>query len=134
MSAVTLALINEQDYLGFDYVDAQIEDAQVGDVVSLSYDFGAGPKKIVGTFGGTETRESGERFVWVTEQDAERTRYAIPEGMVEALRIEAKASSLPLTSAGAGASRKRHNLTESHDHRSTYGRVCARLDYEGMIA
>jgi hypothetical protein len=178
MSAVTLAVQMENDYLGFDFAEEMVENANVGDVVTLTYDFGDGPRRVVGTYEGRETRDSGEVFVWVLERDAAQARYAIPMGMVEGLRIEARATSLPeqgervvlacddkecgatVTNVPADASpddrrcprchgathevtnaatakaigtatKPRHDL--SHHLRSREGRVCARLDYEGMV-
>lgn len=154
MAAVTLAVQMENEYLGFDFVDEMIQEANVGDVVTLTYDFGAGLQKIVGTYEGRETRESGETFLWVREQDKGKTRYAIPTGMVEGLRVEARAENLPValrpathqpqdngpvegptTKQGTLPAyiAKRQNLTESHHLRSREGRTCARLDYEGMM-
>jgi hypothetical protein len=136
MAAVTLAFTSEQEYLGFDVVDAQIEDAHVGDVVSVNYDFGAGIRKIVGEFEGTETRDSGEVFVWVREADKTHTRYAIPEAMVETLRIEARKESLPtVETAAARVTPKRARAHRTLDGlpSAAYGRACARLDYEGAV-
>lgn len=135
MAAVTLAVQMENEYLGFDFAEEMVAEARVGDIVTLTYDFGSGPQRIVGTYEGRETRDSGETFVWVTEKDQGHTRYAIPMGMVEGLRVEARAEHLP-TVAHSGVTlatpKARHDLP--HHLRSREGRVCARLDYEGMVS
>lgn len=148
MAAVTLAVLMENDYLGFDFAEEMVATAEVGDVVTLTYDFGDGLRKIVGTFEGRETRESGEVFVWVREQDKTQTRYAIPMGMVEGLRVEARAGTLPVAPrpeahtpeppapAPAGnrkrRARRRYDSTV-HSGASEFGRSCARIDYDGQV-